>query len=424
MPFFKSNKSQASLDRVTQSRESSPTHPEAPIYSPNQAYIPQQQQYDNPSTVNGPTHDLSHQQQAQHPAHIVTRAPSNRRSTGPEAFTGRPSVQVTGPTSPIHHTIPEDTTEFPQKQFAQQRSAQAEKDHKRSKRSIFGFSSKEKEIPRTSASSQVQRRSSILGKISQPQLIQQTPEDNQQIQTSQYQHSQEPHSAIYQTTQEPNQSGTEQYDVHDHPDQASHYDGNHQHQDSYDSPTSAVQAQQQALQVEGRPEYPDQQPYQSTRPDSPEAYEAYSRQNPAAHIEQDPHAQLRPPSQQSLEPPSPSLIPVQEPDSRPSTATDRTRYSTHLAATQPHPQSMPRSEPPNGGLRHHMNQQRDPRVEDPVHSSYSSQTDPRIRMSQLPSDQGRASPGPRNRDDPRQLDYDALLAKHEELREYASHPKL
>ena len=54
---------------------------------------------------------------------------------------------------------------------------------------------------------------------------------------------------------------------------------------------------------------------------------------------------------------------------------------------------------------------RDPREEE--HRQY--QQDPRARMSQQVSDQGRNTPPPRSRDDPRELDYSQLLQKHEEL---------
>ena len=69
---------------------------------------------------------------------------------------------------------------------------------------------------------------------------------------------------------------------------------------------------------------------------------------------------------------------------------------------------MARGDPPNGGAR----QQRDPRLGDD-HAQY--QQDPRLRMSQQISDQGRNTPPPRNRDDPRDMDYNSLLSKHEEL---------
>jgi hypothetical protein len=69
---------------------------------------------------------------------------------------------------------------------------------------------------------------------------------------------------------------------------------------------------------------------------------------------------------------------------------------------------MARGDPPNGGMR----QMRDPRSVDDHNQQY--QQDPRVRMSQQMSDQGRSTPPPR-REDPRDLDYATLLQKHEEL---------
>jgi hypothetical protein len=422
---FKSNKSQASIDRlIVHSRDSSPTQSEAPAPSP--AVYSGAQQFDTVRPVH-PSDQRQFQanndldQTQTHPAHLLTRSPSHRQSVGPDAFANRPSVNVIGPSSPNPNTIHEHQEAYPPPPQSQ---LQSEKEHKKSKRSIFGIHlSKDKEAAATTqtAQKQVGRTSSVLRRVSVNPLITPPQQSHQQV-TSGQQYSGNPNrNSVYLQNPENVPLDRDQFETQDPDDSATQYERFYRPRGQYDSPQTPV-SHQSPEYSEDQPNYSPQQQYQSFHPpppENPDSYEAYRAPHPSQSevINYETYQQLRPPSQQSLGPPSPIGHPPQGGDSRPSTATNQSRYSAQsLVTTQPQ-QNMPRGDPPNGGLRQQVGQQRDPR-DDQGHGQYGNQQDPRGRMSQQIPEQGRASPGPRNRDDNSNLDYHTLLQKHEELRKY------
>jgi hypothetical protein len=158
------------------------------------------------------------------------------------------------------------------------------------------------------------------------------------------------------------------------------------------------------------------------------------------------HPFERPSSRQSLGPPSP-ILPIPNPadSSRPSTgaSNNHSRYSTQsVAALRPPPapqqqqqlqqlqqqSGMARGDPsPNQEQRQQMNMQNLPARQDSIqmesgHDSYTSRQGAPLQgprsQQVMQNEQGRSTPplSSRNREDPSNMDYQSLLAKHEELR--------
>ena len=443
--FKSSNKSQASVDH--------PSRPESPQEQPDPSHPAQSHSrssyiaggafgdrpsYSQPLQTGDDHHNtlpynnsLQEPAGGQHPAHLLTRAPGE--VAGYSDQSRRPSVPfnlIPPPVSPQPPPQALGPAPVPgQTQFGQSKQVHVphEKEHKRSKRSIFGIgSSKAKDKDKESLHSPTDKKAG-LGRTSSVHLLRKSQHQSQPSEL----HS--PSSPHQQNARQSAYFGHSEQSLENSPEDPSHYE-QYRHQQEYqtqgppppqqlqpphyDSPTSQY-SQRSPEDVQ----YP-QQPSQHHYPPPPEKYQPYqqvesannsdhylpyqqvpSHSRPAGVILAEQQQALRPPSQSSLGPPSPIVQPT---DSRPSTA-QTSRYSTQSVG-QPaiqHPQ-MARGEPPNGSSRQQM--QRDPREE------HLYQQDPRIRMSQHQADHGRSTPPPRsNREDPRDLDYSQLLQKHEEL---------
>ena len=436
MRLFNKNKSQASIDRAQpqSSRDSSPTHHEPPSYPPSQPYSTAHQ-FTRP--VAGNLQDVDprrqvEQGQSHHPAHILTRSQSHRQSLGPESLVNQLSVNVIAPNQQVSVAEGEQVSpdSHHQTQFGQPRIVHAEKDpkeHKKSKRSIFGFSAKEKEAAsRTQQQQPLGRSSSVLYKGSPSQFPEHVQSEQSEAGGYHYQSTTKRFSRFL-SSQENVQAETTAVEGSDDPsgDYEKYYRG-HEQQPRFETPQDLENVHQSPDKAGYHPDVygqPHQQQYQHPQESEeyPDSLSDYPRQ--AQYLASSPYdsaQDLRSASQQSLNPPSPTLHPEQPGDSRPSTATNQSRHSAHSAALQPNQHPMPRSEPMNGGMRQQMGQQRDPRLDEQLQNPYSSQSDPRMRMPQ-PGEQGRASPAPRNRDNPREMDYETLLQKHEELRKFNYH---
>jgi hypothetical protein len=448
--LWKSNKSQASIDRLTGSRPSSPSNlnpsghgerdrdreregaggvssgvvaqPDSGIDPASALQVQTQTPYQDPQIhLNHPAHALSRLQQSSDlpPGYVD----ESRR---------RPSVPITivPPVAGQHNIPPELQGPAPvpgQTQFGQlkQVHVHTEKEHKRSKRSIFGFpSSKDKEKENSPVEKE---KKGGLGRSGSIHLLrkhnpgQQSADYQQQAQSPQSTR----HSAYFPRSDVSRENLPEDPN---HYEQYRQQQQQHQQQQpvsQYNSPTSVShyqrpspeQPEDQTQPPRFSPPREQYQPYhQPEQSDQPEQYQAYQGQGQGqgpiqgqgrpVGIILDQHAALRPPSQSSLGPPSPLLQ-----ESRPSTAAT-SRYSTQsVGQAQQHLQQQQAQHMARGDLPPGGRQLRDPRDEAPP----QYQQDPRARMSQQMSDQGRNTPPPRNREDPRTLDYSELLQKHEEL---------
>jgi hypothetical protein len=480
--FKSSNKSQASLERINNSRSSSPdlAHPRSsyagevagpvaaggahqhsqsqsqshPLSQQQQQQLQHQQQYSSafphsnlPSNSNPPypePQELPTHGQP-HPAHLLTRTPQAPDSGlgYADATQQRPNVPINliPPTAPqpISVQVPPGPAPIPgHTQFGQSKQVHvpAEKEHKRSKRSIFGLS-KDKDKDKENLNSPVDKKGG-LGRSGSIHLLRKSNHYPQQS-TDNTLHS--PSSPNYNVRQSGYFPASDQ-SLDNSPEDPSHYEqyrAQQQYQQQaypppplqqqqsqqqppqqhYDSPSSQY-SQRSPQDQQQYHHYPPPQekfhPYQqSGSSNASDHYLPYQQGQGQAPIPSRPAAaviaeqqSLRPPSQSSLGPPSPIVGPSQQ-DSRPSTA-QTSRFSAQSVGQGSIPQQMAR-DPQNGSTRQPM-PQRDPREE-----QIQYQHDPRLRMSQHPQDQGRSTPPPRssNREDPRELDYTQLLQKHEEL---------
>ena len=423
MRLFKSNKSQASIDRLTSSRSSSPDPYGTGVAGSQAGGAPQfQGQGGFPERFNPPPQsqsqpvDPAQYQDSQvhsHPAHVISRSSAEAPGYGDGGRRPSGPITVVPPISPgnIPPQVQGPGVVPGQTQFGQSKQVHVhtEKEHKRSKRSIFGLSSsKEKD----KENSPVEKEKKGVGRSGSIHLLrkhhpgQQSVDSQQQPQSPQYLR----HSAYFARTDVSRE---------DLPEDPSHYEQyRNQTEGQYDSPSSqyARHSPEQPEDPHFSPQREQYQAYhQGDHPDTSDQYVAYqgAQQGRPVGIILDQYQSLRPPSQSSLGPPSPIIS--HQPDSRPSTAAT-SRYSSQsvgqpqqqqVQQLQPSHQQMARGDPPNGGMRQQM---RDPRGDD--HGQY--QQDPRVRMSQQ-IDQGRNSPQPRNRGDTGDMDYASLLTKHEEL---------
>lgn len=442
MRLFKSshNKSQASIeDRLSASRDPSPTQgagfPDSQHYFDHQPYSHQQQQQQQPLPQPAPL--LIETQYQGAPAQSQVEPPPVQRLSRSQS--GR--IPSSGDLYPSHATNPNNLPALSQQQivvpegpapvpgqttFGQSRQVRTivDKEPKRSKLSfITGLvkdkgRDEEKEREKEKENAHPERKG--LGRSSSVHLLRKShPLDHASREASSTQtspHYQTRHSAYYPPpptdTSAPGQ-------IHPTADQPQ-YESYHRPQGQFDSPQS--QLTHQSLEyAEDTPHFSPQDQYQAYRQsESASTSEHYLPYQPQPHrpsnVESDPYQHLRPPSQASLGPPSPIANPphsVLLPDSRPSTAATN-RYSTQSTNQGPaQPLGvMARGDPTNGSHRQQL-PQREPRPEE--HTQYQSQQDPRVRMSQQVSEQGRSTPPPRSREDISQLDYHQLLQRHEEL---------
>ena len=446
MRLFRSNKSQSSIDRFNPSREGSPTHPESNAYPPPASAAPLTQRYPaGPSQYDGvsdPQEQRRYRESDQpqtHPAHQITRSQSHRAGAGGIAAyssPAKPSVHIVGPSSPAGIAKPPNHEEqrFQPPPLSQLQPVAPEKERRKSKRSIFGLHSSSKESREASSptsplgqSKEPGRRGSLLRRaqpgqqgLQQPLTIS-GPYPQTQPGSSSYQ--QQSREALYHSQESLTDS-----------DDKTPNETIYQGQDRFDQSQSQLGGHSER-QLQGDHRYSQQalQQYQSDRgrrsEESAETYLAYQQQQEGQ--EEDPtgpdSSQFRPPSQLSLlSPPSPG---TQSGDSRPSSATNasqHSRFSTQsavaigpLSQQQQQHIAMARGDPPPNGLREQMNQQRDPRLQEPGHGQYVGQQDPRSRASQH-VEQGRGTPPPRNREDIGSLDFQTLLQRYEELRKSES----
>ncbi|KPI38864.1 uncharacterized protein AB675_5772 [Cyphellophora attinorum] len=458
--FKSSNKSQASVDRLPSSRSSSPD----PSHSHSRSsYIASSGAQTGPAFADRPAYPSQPQplQAADdhrkilpypqdsvagvpHPAHVLAR--DSAEGAGYVDNARRPSAPITviPPTSPQPPPQSFGPAPIPgQTHFGHSKQVHVptEKEH-RSKRSIFGLKSskdKDKDKDKDSQHSPVDKKGG-LGRSGSIHLLRRShhqsqpaelgspssPVGNPNIRQSAYfarsdqslenspedpSHYEQYRGQQYQQQGQPPQQSQENYD----PSPTSQY--------SQRSPEDARYHQQQQQQPPpGQNHYPPPPdkylPYQQAESaNNSEHYLPYvqgpAQGRPAGAIIAEQLQAFRPPSQTSLHnslgPPSPVLG---QQDSRPSTA-QTSRYSAQSVGqpTLQHPQQMARGDPPNGNTRQQQMPQRDPRDE------HLYQQDPRMRMSQHQADHGRNTPPPRssNREDLRDLDYNQLLQKHEEL---------
>ncbi|EXJ83517.1 hypothetical protein A1O1_07140 [Capronia coronata CBS 617.96] len=432
MRLFKSNKSQASLeDRSPEQPEPAyqAQHPNRALYSEAQFDLTpdrySQQPVDDNNNNEYQIQDSPSQSQFQpHPAQHLSRSQSSRVSSSGAVYGAhRPSVNVVPPLSPPA-AVPEDPGPVPgQTTFGQSRHVRGEreKDHKRSKRSfITGLikdktRDEDKEREKEKENAQGERR---IGRSSSVHLLRKV-HPSEPISRESYSQQTSPlyqprHSVFYPATDI--SVATTQSDQAEH----DHYQGGQGH---FDSPQSQT-THQSVGHAEDTPHLnPRQEQYQAYhQSDSASTSEQYlPYQEPPSrptNADSDPYQHLRPSSQASFGPPSPvaNLPHTTHPhESRPSTAATN-RYSVQSASQgQSHQQQqgvMARGDPAIGPLRQQLSQ-RDTRSEEL--SQYPSQQDPRLRMSQQVSEQGRNTPPPRSREDPSQLEYHQLLQRHEEL---------
>lgn len=393
MRLFTGKSSNKSQDRLPSSRSSSPGDPRSSYIASGAQQPPAfaDRSEDNlhrnvlPYPTDGPG--------VSHPAHILAR------DTLEGADHRRVPVNLI---PPISTQAPQSLETVPGKtQFgnAQQVHVPKEKE-RRSKRSLFGISSSKDKDKLGRSGSHLLRKSHqsqpSAGELHSPSSVRQ--------------------SAYF---------GRSDQSLDTSPEDPSHYEQYYQQAAPQSHPYSPTSQYSQQRSPEDS-QQPSQQP-QHFYPPPPERYKPYQQSESANNSEQylpyqqsrpaeTTHAEhqqaFRPPSQasirNSLGPPSPVL--GQPADSRPSTA-QTSRYSAQSVG-QPalHLPQMARGEPPSANIRQQM-PQRDPREE------HLYQQDPRIRMSQHQPEHGRNTPPPRssNREDPRDLDYNQLLQKHEEL---------
>ncbi|KIV82785.1 hypothetical protein PV11_04864 [Exophiala sideris] len=398
MPLFKStNKSHSSIEESRTEHPHHQPHPSSSYrfdHNPDR-YIQQpltedQYQFQDPQS---PSQPYPTQQQ-------LSRSQSV--STGEVYGAQRPSVNLHPPPSqsPV---IPQPPPHIPgQTLFGHSKSARIERDEKQKRPKqnfitglIKGKSrdeDREREKEKENTGKGIGRSASVhlLKSQKSPTQDQNTRDSySQQISPS----SQNRHSAFYPPTEaiipsrpsdQPQQQG-QSVDIHqqiDYEEDAPRFD----------------------------PEQEQYHPYHQTESSNTSDQWEHPRHG---NLESDQYRHLGPPSQTSLGPPSPSANPAHSQffqDSRPSTAATN-RYSVQSGVQGQPPTGMAGGDPRNGSLRQQMSQ-RDNRAEE--HNQYQNQ-DPRVRMSQQSSEQGRSTPPPRSREDISQLDYNQLLQRHEEL---------
>ena len=444
----KSNKSQSSL--LTGSHDAHAVHSQgrsphqtpndSPIHSPTYQYPPPSAQTFNDAPEPSGQQRYSNFDEA-HPAHAITRSQSQRVGSGSNAYQ-RPSVNITGPVAREPTTI----YEYTPPPTDQSQSMRPEKEHKKSKRErLFGIhssSSKENTPSNQAPSKPVVRNPSVLRK----QQVQQDQESSvpqyPQLRNSTVGYNSQSQERLVSSSENLPISSADDRDSPDHEQYYRHLE--HQQREyekgQFDSPQSHVSVHTSPqYHKDVPPQYNIQQgQYQAFNPPPP------PRENPDIYIDNQElkperlslHPFERPSSRTSLGPPSP-ILPIQNiADSRPSTAAsnNQSRYSTQSVPAPQQQQQQQQQQggmargdpPPNQGQRQQVNMQNNPQRQDSAqmesgHDSYVSRPGgppPGQRPQMLQTEQGRSTPplSSRNREDPNSIDYQALVAKHEELR--------
>lgn len=435
--FRSSNKSQASLDRHTEAHDQSPIQPES-AYSQTQPFGGAQLTTQPPQQHQGQTDEryYTESQSQPHPTHVLNRSQSSRIPSGSgDVYAQDQSIVNVVPPPSSAVQISQATHISGPAPLVQPQPVRADREPKKSKRSIFGLgSSKREEKDYTADRRSVGRAPSVLKKGSQ-QLLPQSPQSPQDPNSS--------HFTPGPATARLNPYHQETTNEIPPGDTKESYEQFYRPQNQFDSPppSSNPNTRQTVRYVEDAPSFDElpptprhqQQPspqalrtvYQVYHP--PDSADSSSNHLPLQPQHYDNHQALRPPSQASLGPPSPLV--VQQPDSRPPTSSTQSRFSVPIVV-QPQPQqdqnhqrqtsqeqteAMGRNDNSNGNARQHR--------EDDRHAHYQSQAqqDPRVRTQG--HDQGRNTPPPRNRDDLASLDFAQLLQKHEELQQKYSKVK-
>ncbi|KIW40518.1 uncharacterized protein PV06_07709 [Exophiala oligosperma] len=422
MPFFKSsNKSHSSIEDIrTEHPHQHPHHQPHPSasydFDPNPDRYNQQPQLDDDYQFQHPQSQA--QAQPQPHSHLSR---SQSVSAGEVYGAQRPSVTLVPP-PPQQSGIPEGPPPVPgQTFFGQSKSARIERDEKqkKSKRSFISglikdkSKDEDKDRDREKGTAPERKgigRSSSVHLLRKSQPVDQSTRESYSQQTSPIDQSR--HSVYYPHVDTTPGSSSEQPQYirnFDSPQShTTHYSIDYEEDAPHFTPDREQQQQYQAY-------------HQSESASNSEQYLPYQSQvqRPrVTNIEADQYRHLRPPSQASLGPPSPTANPPHPQgfqDSRPSTSAT-SRYSVRLGPQGPQQQQqvMAGGEARNGSLRQQL-AQRDARTEDHSQGQYQSSQDPRVRMSQQGSEQGRSTPPPRSREDISQLDYHQLLQRHEEL---------
>jgi len=438
-----------------------PSHPQQQYPSPtphDERYYHESQSHSQPQPL--PPSQSAPTNPTLAPAHLLSRSSSSRLAPGQHQHTPvnayqeqqlqnqRPTIALVDP-SLQQGSIAEDDLHQPLRtQFgtAQTIRTSGPKEEKRSRSSgIRGFFSSGKDKKEGRDSPGDQNRLSRHGSVLRTRPQQQPSTSPQSDQQQQQQYSQ-PNSRASQSPlqgQAPRLSDLSQEELPDHPRDERYY--------RYDRPntqlaSSSPQDQRQGSvpYEEDAPRFPpppqshphqqlDQHPnishQQLESQDQRSDFFSYTgqpiRDRPSALFAAD--DSLRPPSQSSLGPPSPLGAPTQlaplalrtNNAPRYSTQSLQAYQAAQQAANQLQTQSQPQpsqqqSAQPQGEMPTRDRQQRDSRMDD-NDSRYTTQQDPRLRMSTATHEQGRSTPPPRGRDDIQSLDHQTLLLRYEEL---------
>ena len=450
MRLFKSNKSQASIEapqihQTHPGRDPLQQQPQIATRAQQQLYFDQKQQqhYSQQSSHQqslspephypGQLQDQDPQSQSQPQPHSTAPPHLGRSQSGRTSSVGelygpqQPQVNIVPPLSQQQAFIPEGAGPVPgQTQFGRSTQVRTieDKEPKRSKRNIISSllkdKSKDDEKHRDREKENNSAEGKGLGRSSSVHLLRKShpPPENPSRESystqSSPQSQQPPRQSLYYPPP-PTEAGDLRASQAVDP---ALYEQYRRNQGQFDSPQSQY-THQSVDYAEDAPSFsPQREQYQAYHQDeSANNSENYLPYQPsqASNVESDSYHHLRPPSQASLGPPSPISAPAQPHlgglDSRPSTAATN-RFSAQ-SATQGQA-LMARGDPSNGSIRQQLSQ-REPRTDDQNQFQGQTQADPRARMSQQASEQGRNTPPPRSREDVTQLDFASLLARHEEL---------
>lgn len=402
LPFKRSNKSQASLDKISDTRDHSPSR--------------DQQSYDNgyPQSIHAETEYVPHQNHhqqlqpderyydetpVQSGRHLLIRNTNNRNSVlnvyQEQQHSSRPSIGVVPP--PQQDSIPEDELYTPGGSQPGPSPSGRDKDRKQ-KRSFFGLGGPKDKREDREDKGRLSRGGSVLQKKSGP--------------PPQLQH---PGSAQSRSPASPNPSQSEsivtyldQRESREAPDVDRYYHDQRQpqYQAEHQDPSSQDRQYRQLQQI-----YQQEQEYKPSFPRGDHRFEA------------DPS--LRPPSQSSLGPPSPVGGGRLTLSSQSTSQTPRYSVQEQIYRQQPPSQTQsptqqlqPQSieiESVQSDMRQANRDRstREPRMED--EQRYAPQDVARVRMS-AQQETGRNTPPPlKGREDAANLPHEALLAKYEEL---------
>lgn len=402
--LFKSKKSQGSLHNISAGR--SPLHSpiESPLQSP--AFPPPQSAAYGPGQYADPS-DSQRYHSSDEPQPHLARSASRAKSqnTLSESYQCRPTVNVISDQSDENR---------PATLTAESATNQEERPQKRhNKRSLFGLTSSK---DHTSCSSpqalSLESISSTRKKVAGPESLEGLLSRSRTTQYSGEGYS----SDTYEETEAsnahpPSQTGVEPGEQY------------HRQQNHFDSPQSQTSSHYSSQYPDEELQHNQQQPYHVPYPrrpsDTSSAYLPYNPQPDRSSLDiYDPYRSIRPSSQHSLGPPSP-VNSIQQADES-GTSTPQTRQpnqATQSSYLQPQA-GMPRGENSNPTMRQQLAQQHQQGGEQ-SHAQYGAHQGSRQLQQDFSSmtEHGRSTPPPtKSREEINNLDYDALLAKFEELR--------